>query len=75
MSLPKAGTKADALRLTEDDFALQFPEPEKPLLEGPGPRCSWAQCMRETAAQTRHWLKHFGDQEPPPPWEERFSLD
>jgi hypothetical protein len=30
--------------------------------------------MQETAAQTNYWLKHFGPDLSPPPFEERFSL-
>jgi len=70
-----AGNVAKPLQLTDADFSLEFPEPEKPLLEGPGEPCTWEECMRETAVQTNHWLKHFGHEPPPPPWEEKFSLD
>ncbi|MEM7603164.1 MAG: hypothetical protein AAF357_17350 [Verrucomicrobiota bacterium] len=55
---------------------MNFPEPDRPLLEGPGPPIPWDQFMAETAMQTNHWLEHFGkDEVLPPPWEERFSLD
>ncbi len=58
-----------------DALTLDFPEPEEPLLEGPGESCSWEEFMLETAVQTNYWLKHFGDEDLPPPFEERFSLD
>ena len=55
---------------------MTFPEPDRPLLEGPGEPVPWAQFMDETAAQTNDWLDQFGkDEVLPPPWEERFVLD
>lgn len=54
---------------------MVFPEPDEPLLEGPGEPCTWLEFMRETAVQTNHWLKHFDNEPPPPAWEEKFTLD
>ena len=54
---------------------MEFPEPTEPLLEGPGEPCTWEECMRETALQTRHWLENFGPDLSPPPFEDRFSFD
>ncbi|MDF1812500.1 MAG: hypothetical protein P1V20_09800 [Verrucomicrobiales bacterium] len=63
------------IRITNGDLDMVFPEPDKPLLEGPGESCTWEECMRETAVQTNYWLKHFGPDLSPPPFEDRFSLD
>lgn len=75
MKFKQAGTLAGPVHLSETDFDLRFPEPNEPLLEGPGDPCTWLECMHETAVQTNHWLKHFGNEPPPPAWEERFTLD
>lgn len=75
MSSRNAGRLSEPLRLTKEDFDLEFPEPDVPLLEGPGEPCTWIQFMGETAFQTNHWLKHFGNEPPPPAWEEKFVLE
>lgn len=61
-------------KITPADLEMNFPEPSGPLLEGPGLACSWHECMRETAVQVNHWLRHHGHEPPPPAWEERFVL-
>ena len=63
-----------APRIAPLELELDFPEPAAPLLQGPGPACSWRDCMRETAAQTIYFLKHYGHLRPPP-LEEPFGLD
>ena len=63
-------------RIFADSIDMVFPEPDRPLLEGPGPPVPWEQFMAETAMQTNYWLDHFGkDEVLPPPWEERLILD
>ncbi|MEX2579004.1 MAG: hypothetical protein WD342_08095 [Verrucomicrobiales bacterium] len=62
-------------RICRESFEMVFPEPDEPLLEGPGEPCTWLEFMRETAVQTNHWLKHFDNEPPPPAWEEKFTLD
>ncbi len=73
VQLSERATKISSI--SSGDLEMIFPDPGGPLLEGPGQACSWAECMRETAAQTRYWLTNFGDEPPPPPWEERFELE
>lgn len=63
------------IHLTEDDLNLHFPDPGRPLLEGPGPSVSWSDWMDQTAAQTIYYLKHFGHLPPPPPPEAPFRFD
>ena len=75
MKLRGARVREDESENVGYDLDLKFPEPERPLLEGPGESCIWAECMRETAVQTRYWLENFGHEPPPPAWEERFVLD
>ena len=67
--------KPIAPRIDPSGLDLAFPEPTEALLQGPGAVCSWQECMRETAAQTIYYLKHFGHLPPAPPPKERFSLD
>jgi len=67
--------KPIAPRIDPSGLDLAFPEPTEALLQGPGDACSWQECMRETAAQTIYYLKHYGHLPPPPPPEEPFSLD
>lgn len=63
-------------QITKADLEMVFPEPDKPLLQGSGEPCTWAECMEQTATMTNFWLKHYGpDEVLPPPWEERFTLD
>ncbi len=62
------------ITITSADLELTFPEPEEPLIQGPGEPCSWGEFMLETAVQTNYWLEHFGPDLSPPPFEERFSL-
>jgi hypothetical protein len=62
-------------RIDPASLELSFPEPEITLRQGHGAPCSWAECMRETAAQTIYYLKHFGHLPPPPPPEEPFCLE
>ncbi len=54
---------------------MHFPEPDEPLLEGPGPPIPWSVCMQQTAAQTNRYLDQFGHLPPPPCPEERFVLE
>lgn len=58
----------------ENGRDLDLPEPEVPLLEGPGEAVSWKSFMRQTAEQTNAWLDRHGHESPPPAWEERFVL-
>ena len=62
-------------QIDSSSLDLSFPEPEIPLRQGHGAPCSWAECMRETAAQTIYYLKHFGHLPPPSPPEEPFRLE
>ncbi len=72
----KAQTAKDTkIEISEADLNLEFPEPTQPLLEGPGDPVTWQQFMQETAAQTNYWLKHFGPDLSPPPFDDRFCLD
>ncbi|MAS93387.1 MAG: hypothetical protein CMO55_09370 [Verrucomicrobiales bacterium] len=75
MKLIRAKNPERQEKITEDDLSMTFPEPELPLLEGPGESCSWDECMRQTAAQTNYWIRNFGHEPPPPAWEERFVLE
>jgi hypothetical protein len=67
--------KPVAPRIDPFGLDLDFPEPAEALLQGPGDACTWQECMRETAAQTIYYLKHYGHLPPPPPPDEPFSLD
>ncbi len=75
MNLPVEMETNGTSGITVEDLEMIFPEPGGPLLEGPGEPCTWAECMRETAAQTRYWLKNFGNEPLPTPWEVRFELE
>lgn len=76
MKLQTAGERARPLKLSTADFEMTFPEPDRPLLEGPGEPVPWAQFMDEIAAQTNYRLETFGKHEVlPPPWDEPFVLD
>ncbi len=63
------------IKVTATDLELVFPEPQEPLLQGPGEPCTWETFMCETAVQTHCWFKHHGPNLSPPPFEERFTLD
>ncbi len=63
------------IEIKTTDLELNFPEPDCFLIEDAGPPIPWEQWMAETAAQTNYWLKHYGPDLSPPPFEERFSLD
>jgi hypothetical protein len=75
MKSPIGAMPIEPSSISKADLEMVFPDPGTPLLEGPGDACSWIDCMRETAEQTRYWLKNFGDETLPPPWEEQFRLD
>jgi hypothetical protein len=66
---------SDPLQIDPSSLEISFPEPSIPLLQGAGAPCSWRECMRETAAQTVYYLKHFGHLPPPPPPDQAFRLD
>ena len=61
--------------VSAEDLKMIFPDPGGPLLEGAGAPCTWAECMHETADQTRYWLKHFDNAPPSLTWEEPFEMD
>ncbi len=60
--------------IPRENLDLSFPDPGELLFEGPGETCSWQECMRETAAQTRYYLEHYNDEVPSPPQREPFRL-
>ncbi len=62
------------ISISEGDLELEFPEPDKALLEGVGETCTWEQCMKDTAAQTIYYLRTYPDPPSILP-EERFVLD
>ncbi len=67
--------KKDHRVVKPSDLELEFPEPDVPLVQGVGEPCTWLECMRENAAQTHFYFKHYGPEPLPPPIEEPFVWD